>query len=159
MKGQILNFSAQSNSGAISGEDGERYSFDGSDWQGNRPPARGMSVDFTVEGNQAKDIYVAVSRTSSLAASMASSGKSKTTAGLLGIFLGHLGIHKFYLGFTGPGLVFLLINTVGWTVSWMLLWIPHIIVGIIAFIEGIIYLTKSDEEFEQIYVIGKRKWF
>ena len=157
MKGQILNFSVQSNSGAISGEDGERYSFDGSDWQGNDSPARGMSVDFTVEGNQAKDIYVAVNRASSSAAS--SSGKSKTAAGLLGIFLGHLGIHKFYLGFTGPGLVFLLINTVGWTVSWMLLWTPHIVVGIIAFIEGIIYLTKSDEEFEQIYVIGKRKWF
>ncbi len=151
MKGQILNFSIQSNSGTISGEDGERYNFDVSAWKENRLPARGMSVDFSVEGNQAKEIY--------LAASTTSSEKNRIAAGLLGIFLGGLGIHKFYLGFTGPGLIFLLVNTIGWTVTWILLWTPNIVLGVIGFIEGIIYLTKSDEEFEQIYIIEKRKWF
>ena len=152
MKGTILDFSIQSNSGAISGEDGERYNFNGADWKGDSPPARGMSVDFSAEGNQAKEVYLAVGST-------ASSGKSKIAAGLLAIFLGGLGIHKFYLGYTVPGVIYLLINTVGWVVTWMMLGIPNMVIGIIALIEGIIYLTKSDEEFQQIYVIGKKQMF
>ena len=84
MKGKILDFSIQSNSGAISGEDGERYNFDGADWSGDSPPTRGMSVDFSIEDNQAKEIYLAVGGATA-------SGKNKTTAGLLAIFLGHWG--------------------------------------------------------------------
>ena len=44
-------------------------------------------------------------------------------------------------------------------VTWLLLFIPNFVLGLIAFIEGIIYLTKSDEEFEQAYVVQKKKWF
>lgn len=153
MKGQILDYNIQSNSGTISGSDGGRYIFSGAEWKGNGPPTRGMQVDFEYEGNQAKGVYTALMGT------VGSSTKSKTAAGLLGIFLGGLGIHKFYLGFTGPGLVYLLTNTVGWVITWILLGIPNIVLGIMAFIEGIIYLTKSDEEFEQIYVVGKKQWF
>jgi len=40
-----------------------------------------------------------------------------------------------------------------------LLGIPNLVLGVIAFIEGIIYLTKSDEEFEQTYVVEKKQWF
>ena len=64
--------------------------------------------------------------------------KNKTTAGILAILLGGLGAHKFYLGQTGQGILYLCF-------SWTL--IPEII----GFIEGIIYLTKSDEEFEEKY--------
>ena len=152
MKGKILDFSIQSNSGAISGEDGNRYNFDGSDWKGDSPPTRGLSVDFSIEDDQAKEVYLAVGGATD-------SGKNKTTAGLLAIFLGGWGIHKFYLGYTVPGIIFLLINTVGFAITWMLLWIPNFAVGIIVFIEGIIYLTKTDEEFEQTYVIGKKQMF
>jgi TM2 domain-containing membrane protein YozV len=60
--------------------------------------------------------------------------KSRVTAGILGILLGGLGIHKFYLGKTGLGLVYLLLC---WT------FIP----GIIGLIEGIIYLTQDDATF------------
>lgn len=67
------------------------------------------------------------------------SPKSKTAAGLLAIFLGGLGIHKFYLGKPGLGILYLIFC---WT------WIPEI-VGII---EGIIYLTMSDENFYYKYV-------
>lgn len=151
MKGKILDFSIQSNSGAISGEDGERYNFDGADWKGDSPPARGLSVDFSVEDNQAKEVYLAVSSTGS--------DKSKTTAGLLAIFLGSWGIHKFYLGYTVPGIIFLLINTVGFLVTWLFLWIPNFLVGVIVLVEGIIYLTKSDEEFEQTYVVERKQMF
>jgi len=152
MKGQILDFSVQSNSGTISGADGKRYQFVGSEWKGTGVPIRGMTVDFDVEGNLAKAIYTAIGGT-------AAGSKNKLAAGLLAVFLGGLGIHKFYLGFTGPGLVFLLVNTIGFAITWLLLCIPNIILGVIALIEGIIYLTKSDEEFEQLYIVQKKKWF
>ncbi len=31
--------------------------------------------------------------------------------------------------------------------------------GVIGLVEGIIYLTKSDEEFYQTYMLGKKEWF
>ena len=147
MKGKILDFSVQSNSGAISGEDGERYNFDSSDWKVDSPPAPGMSVDFSVEDNQAKEIYEAVGSTTSR--------KSKIAAGLFAIFLGGLGIHKFYLGYTVPGVILLLSTFLGW----LLFFIPNIVIGIIVVIEGIIYLTRSDEDFEQTYVVGRKPMF
>jgi TM2 domain-containing membrane protein YozV len=85
--------------------------------------------------------------------------KNKAVAGLLAIFLGGLGIHKFYLGFTTSGLVFLLTNTVGLILTVWLFCIPNFVLAIIAFVEGVIYLTKSDEEFEQLYVVQKKQWF
>jgi hypothetical protein len=39
------------------------------------------------------------------------------------------------------------------------LFLGPIVMGIIGLIEGIIYLTKSDEQFRQIYVAGKKEWF
>jgi TM2 domain-containing membrane protein YozV/ribosomal protein L40E len=66
------------------------------------------------------------------------SGKSRLAAGLFGIFLGGIGIHKFYTGRVGWGVVYLLLF---WT------FIP----AIVGFIEGIIYLTMSDESFAQKY--------
>ena len=60
--------------------------------------------------------------------------RSKIAAGILAILLGGLGIHKFYLGKIGQGILMLLFC---WTM------IP----GIIGLVEGILYLTMSDEEF------------
>ncbi len=64
--------------------------------------------------------------------------KSKTTAGLLAIFLGGIGVHKFYLGRVGWGVVYLILS---WT------WIP----AILGIIEGIIYFTMSDKDFHVKY--------
>lgn len=64
--------------------------------------------------------------------------KNKTIAGLLAIFLGGLGIHKFYLGKTILGIVYLLFC---WT------YIP----SIIGFIEGIIYFCTDEEKFALKY--------
>ena len=77
---------------------------------------------------------------------------SKIPAGVCGILLGFLGIHKFILGYTGAGLIMLLatILTCGLAAP---------ITYIIGFIEGIIYLCKSDEEFVRTYVTGRREWF
>lgn len=67
-----------------------------------------------------------------------SSDKDRTTAGIFAILLGGLGVHKFYLGDTGMGILYLCFC---WT------FIP----AIVGFIEGILYLTKSDEEFQRKY--------
>jgi TM2 domain-containing membrane protein YozV len=76
----------------------------------------------------------------------------KLPAGLLGIFLGAFGVHKFILGMTGPGLIMLL-------VSLLTCGIGYPIMHIIGIVEGIIYLSKSDAEFYQTYVIGRKEWF
>lgn len=68
-----------------------------------------------------------------------SSDKDRTTAAIFALILGGLGAHHFYLGNTGRGIIYLIF---AWT------FIPLIV----AFIEGIIYLTKSDEKFQQQYV-------
>ena len=65
-------------------------------------------------------------------------GRSKLAAGLFAIFLGGLGLHKFYLGRVGQGIVYLIFC---WT------FIP----SIIGFIEGIVYLTMSEQAFAQKY--------
>lgn len=156
MKGQILDYSVQQNSGVISSDDGSRFNFVGSEWKGNVNPSTGMKVDFDVADGKAVAVYQAIGSTTS---STSERSKDKVAAGLLAIFLGGLGIHKFYLGYTGPGLVFLLINTVGLILCLFLLFIPNIILGIIALIEGIIYLTKTDEEFQKQYVENRRSWF
>ena len=57
MKGHILSYSVQTNSGVISGDDNQRYSFSGADWMESEPPRRGMQVDFTPSDGRATQIY------------------------------------------------------------------------------------------------------
>ena len=147
MKGQILDFSVQENTGTVSGEDGKRYHFAGAEWKEDRSPSRGMTVDFDTDGDHAKEVYIAVG--SSSGGGLTSGSPNKITAGLLALFLGPLGIHKFYLGFTGPGII-CLIGTV------ILIGLPF--TRTVPLIEGIIYLTRADEEFERLYVVEKKQW-
>ena len=81
--------------------------------------------------------------------------KSNIAAGLLALFLGGLGIHKFYLGYTTPGIVMLLVSLFGV----ILLFIPTFVIGVIAFIEAILYLTKNPEDFHSEYVENEKHWF
>ncbi|WP_340075805.1 TM2 domain-containing protein [Leptobacterium sp. I13] len=83
-------------------------------------------------------------------------GNKKILAGVLAILFGALGIHKFILGYNKEGIIILAITlilgivtcgTAGWVMS------------IIGLIEGIIYLTKSDEEFYNTYQVGRKPWF
>lgn len=76
----------------------------------------------------------------------------KIAAGICGILLGALGIHKFILGYTKEGVIMLLVTI-------LTLGFGGFIMGIIGLIEGILYLTKSDAEFTATYVTGKRGWF
>jgi TM2 domain-containing membrane protein YozV len=80
----------------------------------------------------------------------------KIIAGIFGILLGALGIHKFVLGYTKEGIIMLVITLVAGTVT---LGLAAGIMGIIGLIEGILYLVKSDEEFVATYITGKKGWF
>jgi TM2 domain-containing membrane protein YozV len=82
--------------------------------------------------------------------------EKKLSAGLCGIFLGALGVHKFILGYTTQGIIALAASIVGLFVCGGILTIVMILVGII---EGIVYLTKTNEEFVNTYIRAKKKWF
>jgi TM2 domain-containing membrane protein YozV len=87
-----------------------------------------------------------------LPASDATRASSKIPAGVCGILLGALGIHKFILGYTGAGLIMLLVTI-------LTCFLAYPVMHLIGMIEGIIYLTKSDQEFVRTYVDKRREWF
>ena len=72
----------------------------------------------------------------------------KILAGVLALLLGGIGVHKFILGYTKEGIIQIVITLVTCGIG-----------GIIPFIEGIIYLTKTDEEFYNTYQANKKAWF
>ncbi len=72
----------------------------------------------------------------------------KIVAGICGILLGALGVHKFILGYTKEGIIQIVISILTCGIG-----------GLIGLIEGILYLTKSDEEFSRTYIQGKKGWF
>lgn len=73
--------------------------------------------------------------------------EKKIPAGILGILLGGLGVHKFYLGNTTAGIIQIVLSAC------------FGLGALIGLIEGIIYLTKTDDQFVAEYVIGKKQWF
>lgn len=116
--------------------------------------------------------------------SLPSPEKSKFVAGLLALLLGSFGAHKFYLGYTHQGIITILVwwgglvlpavaaaeesqiqHRSGQQMSlsslltiWMLFGAPTLVMSIIVLIEGIGYLTKSDDEFRDVYIANKRSW-
>ena len=80
----------------------------------------------------------------------------KLAAGLLGIFLGCFGVHKFVLGYTTPGVIMLVVSIAG---GFLTCGIASFVMGVIGLIEGIIYLTKTPEEFKATYLDAVRPWF
>lgn len=72
----------------------------------------------------------------------------RVLCGVLGILIGSLGIHRFMLGDTTGGILRIVITIVTCGMG-----------GLIGFIEGIIYLTKTDEQFVKEYQEGKKAWF
>ena len=185
MNGQILDYSAQTNSGLIAGDDGNRYSFVGTEWKDQAIPNRGMRVDFEAQGGDAVAIYRAVSASGAgiggALEGVMGSEKTKVVAGLLGIFLGWAGVHKFYLGIKKPatiqlavgggglvlaivvGNIFIALGIfgIGALIGLLLYAIGYLALmaaGMLGLVEGIIYLTKSDEDFQSIYVTGQKQW-
>lgn len=83
----------------------------------------------------------------------------KVPAGLLAIFLGGLGIHKFYLGMYRAGAIMLLATVLASVLGCLGL---HWIAGamwLIGFVEGIIYFVRSDNDFYNTYMVRRQEWF
>ena len=142
MRGKVLSFNGST--GLISGDDGRRYKFSVSDLMGDTVfvPA-GSTVDFEPSGDMAESIYVI---------SLAMGERNRYIAALLAcpFLLGMLGLHKFYLGRTWAGII-MIVGTC--------LIITAPVIGLIAFIEMLVYLIKSDQSFYEDYVAGKKSWF
>lgn len=87
--------------------------------------------------------------------------QKKILAGILGILLGWLGIHKFILGQTTGGIILVVGSVLGVVFSCFV--IPAFLTTaawIIGIVEGIIYLTKTDAEFKAIYMDPPvKEWF
>jgi TM2 domain-containing membrane protein YozV len=75
---------------------------------------------------------------------------TKLATGICAILVGWLGVHKFIIGANKAGIIMLVLSCTG---------IGFPIMHVIAIIEGIIYLTRSDAEFYQTYLTEKKAWF
>lgn len=82
--------------------------------------------------------------------------KDHVAAGLLAIFLGVFGVHKFYLGYNTAGFIMLAVTILG---SIFTFGLAAGVMWVIGLIEGIIYLVKSQSEFDTVYVANKKEWF
>lgn len=86
----------------------------------------------------------------------------KIAAGICGILFGTFGVHKFIAGLTGGAVTMLVVSLCAivlgpFTCGITILALP--VMHIIGLIEGIVYLTKSDLEFYNLYMVQKRQWF
>jgi TM2 domain-containing membrane protein YozV len=146
MRGQILGVDARTGDGLVAGDDGRRYTFRPDDWANRGEPAIGLKVDFDIEDTRARSIYPipgAMPPVRQDAGPRAvRSDRNKLVAALLAFFIGTLGVHRFYLGRTGSGIVMLVLSI---TVIGLIATVPWAIIDMIR------YLMMSDEEFADRY--------
>ena len=80
--------------------------------------------------------------------------------GVLAILLGHLGVHKFVLGYNNEGFLILIATVIGYATLCIFIGIfVLVLTSLVGLIEGIIYLTKTDAEFYEMYQKNKKPWF
>lgn len=82
--------------------------------------------------------------------------KDHIAAGLLAIFLGAFGMHKFYLGYNKTAFITLAVSIIG---SLLTFGLAAAVIAVLSIIEGVIYLSKSQTEFDELYVKNTREWF
>ena len=80
----------------------------------------------------------------------------KLAAGLLAIFFVALGVHKFVLGYNNAGIIMLLVGLAGGAIT---CGIATGVMSLIGLIEGVIYLTKTLDEFREIDLDHQQEWF
>lgn len=158
LKGVILDYSVQTNLGVISGDDARRYQFEGSEWKVRAAfPMPGVRVEFVPDADKATAIY----NIGSIKPSHEPERKcNHIIAAVTAIFLGCLGIHKFYMGYTREGMGCLAGTIGGLALCWLI--IPALLVLAICcvtFVEGIIYLSMTQEQFDKTYLLERKAWF
>ena len=150
MRGQILGVDTRTGEGQLAGDDGRRYRFAPEDWAHRGEPAIGLAVDFDPQDTRARSIFplpgaatlpAAVSPAHAARPAPATD-RNKLIAALLAFFLGVFGVHRFYLGRIGTGILMLLLTCtiVGTLVS-----------GPWALIDTLRYLFMSDRDFARRY--------
>lgn len=85
----------------------------------------------------------------------------KMAAGICAMVLGAFGIHKFIIGLNSAGTTMLLVY-LACLVTGSCLVVPILgclALTVIGFVEGVLYITKTDEEFYQTYAVQKQEWF
>ena len=82
--------------------------------------------------------------------------KNKTTAGLLAILLGAFGVRKFYLGDTNAGAMTLTLSLGAGLVTYGA---ATFLISVIGIVKGVIYLSRSEEEFHRTHVQFRKSWF
>lgn len=151
MRGQVLGVDPKTGHGKIAGDDGLRYSLTPEDWAHRGEPAVGMYVDFEAEQTRALTIFPVPGPAQAVAPSSGTAphtsgrldnDRNKIVAALLAFFLGVFGVHRFYLGRTGTGIVMLVLTCT---------FVGLIVTGIWAFVDFIRYLIMSDREFAERY--------
>ena len=80
----------------------------------------------------------------------------KTTAGIIGLFFGAFGAHKFVIGYQKEGFIYLGVSVVGGIIT---CGGALAVTSILALIESIMLLTKTPEEFKRLYIDKKTPWF
>lgn len=141
MRGQVLGVDRTSGEGQISGADGQRYTFTPEDWSDARGPAVGAQIDFAAEGSRALRIFRLPDAVAPPAATP-THDRNKYVAAVLAFFLGVFGIHRFYLGRTGSGIVMLVLTITLFGI---------VLSGLWALIDTVRYLVMSDAEFAHRY--------
>lgn len=146
MRGQVLGVDRETGDGQISGDDGRRYTFRPRDWSDTVGPAVGALIDFDTEGNQARRIYRLPGTTPVPIPSRPDrGGRNKILAAAIAFFFGVLGLHRFYLGRTGSGVLMLVLSI---TVVGLLVTVPW------SLIDTVRYLAMPEDEFADRY--GRR---
>lgn len=114
--------------------------------------AQEKAKEFASEAKQSAKEF---SESANEAFSEVAGDNKKILAGIIGILFGWIGIHKFILGYNKEGVILLVLGLLGFLTCG----ITSGISGVIGLVEGIIYLTKSDEDFYNTYQVGTKPWF
>lgn len=150
MRGQVLGVDQRTGEGMVAGDDGQRYRFTPTDWAHRGEPATGVTVDFEADQGRALNIFplpVAAPAGHGVPAAASSatevrSDRNKYVAAVLAFLFGPLGIHRFYTGRTGSGIMMLVLSV---TMVGLLLTVPW------GFVDMVRYLIMSDAEFTRRY--------
>jgi len=146
MRGHVLGVDTRTGDGMVAGDDGVRYRFTPRDWAHRGEPRVGLYVDFETEENRALSLFPVPGANPPPAVAepppAPGTDRNKYVAAALAFFFGPLGIHRFYLGRTGTGILMLVLTC---TAVGALLSVPW------ALIDAIRYLVMPDREFAARY--------
>ncbi len=146
MRGQVLGVDPRTGEGLVAGQDGQRYRFAREDWAHRGEPSIGIEVDFEAANDRALSVFPMPTapgpRRAGPPEALPTNDRNKYVAAVMAFVIGTLGIHRFYLGRTGSGIVMLVLTL---TVVGLVISAPW------ALIDMIRYLMMSDEEFAARY--------